>query len=86
MFFMAARIYESTSVVELEHSAHNLIASWDTLAIAGCKFSMLAYLVLHKLTAKSQIKILSTFSGFTNNTVYLNFTNTSREKRGSLYL
>jgi hypothetical protein len=37
MFSMAARIYESTSAAELEHSAHNLIASWDTLVIAGCK-------------------------------------------------
>lgn len=34
---MAARIYESTSVIELEHSAHNLIASWDTLVFAGCE-------------------------------------------------
>jgi hypothetical protein len=35
---MAARIYESTSAAELEHSAHNLIASWDTLIFAGCKY------------------------------------------------
>lgn len=34
---MAARIYESTNVVELENSAQNLIASWDTLIFAGCK-------------------------------------------------